>query len=141
MFLFVSIQELLCSLKSYFNVPNPSSGKNPFDDVDPYAWYGKAVLWAVEKGITNGMSDSEFGTEMTCTRAQVATFLWRAQGQPAPKASSNPFHDVDTSAWYGKAVLWAVENGVTNGMGEGIFAPDGTCTRGQIVTFMYRAIV
>ena len=120
--------------------PEPKSTNNPFTDVDVSAWYGKAVLWAVEEGVTNGMTETIFGTDMTCTRAQVATFLWRAQDNPDPKSTSNPFTDVDVNDWYGKAVLWAVENGVTKGMGEGVFAPDGTCTRGQIVTFLYRSI-
>ena len=120
--------------------PEPSSGTNPFTDVKADAYYYKAVLWAVEKGITTGTSATTFSPDASCTRAQVATFLWRAQGQPKAEKAGQTFTDVPAGQYYYNAVLWAVENGVTNGMGDGKFAPDATCTRGQIVTFLYRAL-
>ena len=120
--------------------PEPKSSTNPFSDVTESDYYYKAVLWAVEKGITTGTSATTFSPDSGCTRGQVATFLWRAQGQPAP-GGSNIFTDIASGAYYYDAVLWAVENGITNGMGNGTFAPEATCTRGQIVTFLYRAMV
>ncbi len=121
--------------------PEPAKKDNPFKDVKSNEYYYKAVLWAVENGITTGLSATTFGPNATCTRGQVATFLWRSQGEPAPKSTNNPFKDVKSSDYYFKAVLWAVENEVTQGMGGGKFAPNASCTRGQIVTFLYRAIV
>ena len=118
--------------------PEPTGTKNPFTDVKPQAYYYKAVLWAVEKGITNGVSATAFGPDRGCTRGQVVTFQWRAGGQQEPKAADNPFTDVKSDAYYYKAVLWAVENGITNGTSPDRFSPDKTCTRGQIVTFLYR---
>jgi len=120
--------------------PEPTKSDNPFTDVKADAYYYKAVLWAVENGITTGLSATTFGPNATCTRGQVATFLWRSQGEPAPASTNNPFSDVKTSDYYFKAVLWAVENNVTQGVGSGKFAPNASCTRGQIVTFLYRAI-
>jgi len=86
------------------------------------------------------MDANHFGSQNECTRAQVATFLWRAQGQPKPASNSHPFTDIKSGDYYYNAVLWAVETGVTNGMSPTTFAPDATCTRGQIVTFLYRAL-
>ena len=120
--------------------PEPAKKDNPFKDVKSNEYYYKAVLWAVENGITTGLSKTSFGPNATCTRGQVATFLWRSQGEPAPKSTNNPFKDVKSSDYYFKAVLWAVENEVTQGMGGGKFAPNASCTRGQIVTFLFRAI-
>ena len=110
-----------------------------FADVPANAYFADAVKWAVEKGITNGLSDTMFGPYESCTRAQIVTFLWRAAGSPEPKTASS-FTDVPVSAYYAKAVAWAVENGITNGMTATMFAPDATCTRGQSVTFLYRAL-
>ena len=110
-----------------------------FADVPANAYFADAVKWAVDKGITNGLSDTMFGPYESCTRAQIVTFLWRAAGSPEPKAASS-FTDVPASAYYAKAVAWAVENGITNGMTETTFAPNATCTRGQSVTFLYRAL-
>ena len=110
-----------------------------FADVSTSAYYYDAVKWAVDKGITNGLSDTMFGPYESCTRAQIVTFLWRAAGSPEPKTASS-FTDVSASAYYAKAVAWAVENGITNGMTATMFAPDATCTRGQSVTFLYRAL-
>ena len=116
-----------------------SGGTNPFTDVPVDAWYTNAVLWAVENGITTGTSATTFSPDAGCTRGQVATFLWRSQRQPSVNGE-NIFTDIAYGAYYYDAVLWAVANGITNGMGEGLFAPDATCTRGQIVTFLYRAM-
>ena len=112
---------------------------NFFYDVPNDAYFYEAVKWAVKSGVTNGLSDTMFGPYESCTRAQIVTFLWRAAGSPEPKTASS-FADVPASAYYAKAVAWAVENGITNGMTETTFAPDATCTRGQSVTFLYRAL-
>ena len=112
---------------------------NFFYDVPNGAYFYEAVKWAVENGITTGVGNDLFAPEQPCTRAQIVTFLWRAAGSPEPKAASS-FTDVPASAYYAKAVAWAVENGITNGMTETTFAPDATCTRGQSVTFLYRAL-
>ena len=114
------------------------AGNNPFIDVPAGSYYEDAVVWAVEKGITSGTSAVTFDPNGICTRAQAVTFLWRAAGSPAPK-SMNSFADVPADAYYAKAVAWAVENGITSGTGGGKFSPDATCTRAQIVTFLYRA--
>ena len=110
-----------------------------FADVPANAYFADAVKWAVDKGITNGLTDTMFGPYESCTRAQIVTFLWRAAGSPEPKTASS-FTDVPVSTYYAKAVAWAVENGITNGMTETTFAPNATCTRGQSVTFLYRAL-
>ena len=112
---------------------------NFFYDVPNGAYFYEAVKWAVKSGVTNGLSDTMFGPYESCTRAQIVTFLWRAAGSPEPKTASS-FTDVSASAYYAKAVAWAVENGITNGMTETTFAPDATCTRGQSVTFLHRAL-
>jgi len=120
--------------------PEPTSNENPFVDVAQSDYFYQAVLWAVEKGITNGVDATHFGSAQECTRAQVATFLWRAMGKPDPKSASNSFKDISAGEYYYDAVLWAVEKGITNGMSPTTFAPDDTCTRGQIVTFLYRTL-
>ena len=112
---------------------------NFFYDVPNGAYFYEAVKWAVENGITTGVGNDLFAPEQSCTRAQIVTFLWRAAGSPEPKTASS-FTDVPANAYYAKAVAWAVENGITNGMTETTFAPDATCTRGQSVTFLYRAL-
>ena len=112
---------------------------NFFYDVPNGAYFYEAVKWAVKSGVTNGLSDTMFGPYESCTRAQIVTFLWRATGSPEPKTASS-FTDVPASAYYAKAVAWAVENGITNGMTETTFAPNATCTRGQSVTFLHRAL-
>ena len=115
---------------------NPQTGV--FVDVAEGSYYEEAIDWAVEKGITNGVSNNMFAPNDPCTRAQIVTFLWRAAGSPAPKSMSS-FTDVPADAFYAKAVAWAVENGITSGTGEGKFSPNSTCTRAQAVTFLYRA--
>ena len=102
-------------------------------------WYTDAVLWAVESGITNGLTETAFGPNAVCNRAQVVTFLHRAHGSPAPKTGENPFADVPAGSFYTDAVLWALENGVTSGASATAFNPGGDCLRAQVVTFLYRA--
>lgn len=112
---------------------------SPFADVATDAYYYDAVKWAVEKGVTNGVSETLFEPDQACTRAQIVTFLWRAAGSPEPQSGSS-FADVAADAYYAKAVAWAVENGITKGTSETTFHPDETCTRAQGVTFLYRAL-
>ena len=119
--------------------PEPTSTNNPFVDVKPSDYFYKPVLWAVEKGITNGMDATHFDPTSTCTRGQAVTFLWRAEGRPAPRTQVSEFTDVQNPNDYFYApVLWAVENGITNGTGNGLFSPNMICLREQIVTFLYR---
>ena len=110
-----------------------------FTDVPAGAYYEEAVGWAVKEGITKGTSDSTFTPDGVCTRAQAVTFLWRAAGSPAAKAGSLPFADVKAGSYYDDAVRWAVENGVTVGTSATTFSPNATCSRAQIVTFLWRA--
>ena len=116
--------------------------ENPFDDVSEGKYYTDAVLWAAaqEPQITGGYDDGTFRPDQVCTRAQVVTFLWRAAGEPEPVTTVNPFKDVSASAYYFKAVLWALENGVTTGKTPTTFNPDGVCTRAHVVTFLYRSM-
>ena len=107
--------------------------KNPFTDVSAVAYYYDAVLWAVEEGITSGVTGTTFAPDASCTRAQAAVMLWRAEGSPAV-SGTNPFRDV------ADAVVWAVKNGVTQGTTAATFEPGEACTRAQIVTFLYRAL-
>ena len=118
--------------------PEPTSAVNPFTDVKEGDFFYKAVLWAVEKGITNGISATEFGSYEVTNRAQAVTFLWRYLGQPEA-AGTNAFTDVAAGEWYEAPINWAVENGVTNGMGDGAFGIDTDCNRAHAVTFLYRA--
>ena len=118
--------------------PLPASDECPFTDVPADAYYYQAVLWALENDITTGTSATTFGPDKPCTRAQVVTFLWRSHGAPIIEQSPNPFRDVDPGAYYGNAVRWAVTDGITKGTSDDKFSPDATCTRGQIVTFLYR---
>lgn len=111
-----------------------------FRDVPEGVFYTEAVQWAVANGITKGIDAAHFGPEQLCTRAQVVTFLWRFFGAPEPKAVYVPFEDVQPTAYYAKAVQWAVDRGVTNGVDAAHFCPEEPCTRGQIVTFMWRSI-
>ena len=117
--------------------PEPTGTINPFSDLSPYAYYYKAVLWAVENRITQGTSADTFSPNMTVTRGQTVTLLHRAAGSPL--AGSSAFDDVAANAYYAKAVAWAAENGITSGTGSGKFSPGADCTRGQIVTLLYRA--
>ena len=116
--------------------PEPKT-MSSFADVSMDAYYAKAVAWAVENGITTGTGDGKFSPDATCTRAQSVTFLFRAIGKLVD--SKAEFSDVLADSYYANAVDWAVENGVTNGIGDGLFGPDNSCTRAQIVTFLFRA--
>ena len=118
--------------------PEPKSADLPFTDVPADAYYAKAVAWAVENGVAKGVSETAFAPNASCTRAQIVTFLWRAQQSPA-SGGANPFVDVRADAYYYDAVLWAAKEGVTSGTGSVTFSPDVTCTRGQIVTLIYRS--
>ncbi len=115
-------------------------GANPFSDVKKGAYYYKAVLWAVSKGVTTGTSKTRFSPDAVCTRGQVVAFLWRSVGKPEI-VRQNPFTDVRKGQYYYKAVLWAVGEGITNGTAPKHFSPDETCSRGQIVTFLHRCYV
>lgn len=110
----------------------------PFQDVDLGAYYAEAVQWAVENRVTQGKSRTSFAPDESCTRAQAVTFLWRAVGCPEPQSSENPFTDVKEDEYYTQAVLWAAEQGITDGAGHSAFSPNQPCTRAQIVTFLYR---
>ena len=116
-----------------------TAAKGGFMDVPAAEYYTEPVAWAVEKGITNGTSRLTFSPESPCTRGQVVTFLWRANGSPEPKSASNPFVDVKPSDYFYKAVLWAVEQEITNGMDPTHFGPETACTRAHVVTFLWRS--
>ena len=132
----MSAAEILADL---FGDAETQPSQKGFNDVKPGDYFYDAVNWAVEKGITTGTSATTFSPNASCTRAQIVTFLWRASGSPEPKTASNPFTDVATNAYYCKAVLWAVENGITTGTSATTFSPDALCTRAQGVTFLWRA--
>ena len=121
--------------------PEPA-GMSSFTDVSADAYYAKAVAWAAEQGITGGTGDgTTFSPDAVCTRGQIVTFLWRAEKSPAV-GTANPFTDVEADAYYAGATNWAVENGITDGTGDGTtFSPADDCTRAQIVTFLYRFFV
>ena len=116
---------------------NPQTGV--FVDVATGSYYEDAVDWAVENGITQGTDDTHFSPDGICTRAQAVTFLWRTAGSPAPRLHTMPFTDVPAGNYYYDAVLWAVENGITEGTSDTTFSPNSTCTRAQIVTFLWRS--
>ena len=132
----MSAAEILADL---FGDAETQPSQKGFNDVKPGDYFYDAVNWAVEKGITTGTSATTFSPNTSCTRAQIVTFLWRASGSPEPKTASNPFTDVAANAYYCKAVLWAVENGITTGTSATTFSPDAPCTRAQGVTFLWRA--
>ena len=117
--------------------PAPKNTGTAFGDVKPGSFYEQAVAWAVENGITSGTGDGKFSPDATCTRAQSVTFLYRASGSPAVSDKAE-FSDVSTTAFYADAVAWAAKKGITTGIGGGLFGSDNDCTRGQIVTFLWR---
>ena len=119
--------------------PEPVSTDNPFADVTEGDYFYKAVLWAVENGITNGTSETTFSPNDPCTRAQVVTFLWADAGKPNSLHGDIPFKDTFVGDWFLGPVLWAVRNDITGGTGNGMFSPYATCTRGQVVTFLFKA--
>ena len=114
--------------------------QTPFDDVEPGSFYETPVAWALEKGITTGTSETTFSPLGQCQRAQVVTFLWRTFGSPEPTTAANPFVDVKETDFYYKAVLWAVEKGITNGLDDTHFGPYAYCNRAQVVTFLWRSL-
>ncbi|WP_455722666.1 S-layer homology domain-containing protein [Dysosmobacter welbionis] len=116
---------------------NPQTGV--FVDVATGSYYEDAVDWAVENGITKGTDDTHFSPDGICTRAQAVTFLWRTAGSPKPETRAMPFTDVPVGSYYYDAVLWAVENGITKGTSDTTFSPNMTCTRAQIVAFLWRS--
>ena len=134
--------QLLTLLWRAAGEPEPASDENPFVDVRSSDYYYTAVLWASEQGILAGYGRSNLcNPDGICTRGQVATILHRYFDEPAASSSTNPFTDVEEGAYYYDAVLWAVEEEITNGYGSSdIFNPDGNCTRAQVVTFLYRAL-
>ena len=119
--------------------PEPLSSNNPFTDVPEGKYFYKPVMWAVENEITKGATDTTFAPKQKCTRAQIMMFLWAAAGKPEPETTENPFTDVPSNKYYYKAILWAVENNITGGIAPDKFGPNNTCTRAQIVTFLYKA--
>ncbi len=123
-----------------YGSPEPTNTTHSFTDIEANAYYYKAVLWAVENGITTGTSTTTFSPDKTCTRGQAVTFLWRAQGRPTPKTTENPFTDVSEADYFYAPVLWAAEENITTGTSATTFSPTKTCTRGQIVTFLYRTL-
>ena len=123
--------------RTHFTIEGLSYGSSFRVDVVSGSYYEKAVAWAIENGITTGTTTSTFSPDATCTRAQAVTFLARAL--KAKAASAAEFSDVPTGSYFADAVAWAAANGVTEGIGGGLFGSDNDCTRGQIVTFLYRA--
>ena len=122
------------------NCGDGSKVESPFTDVPVDSFFFEPVLWAVENGITTGATETTFNPNGNCQRAQVVTFLWRAAGSPEPTSTNNPFKDVQPSDFYYKAVLWAVEKNITNGLTADTFGPFALCNRAQVVTFLWRAM-
>ena len=118
--------------------PAPKTqAKSPFSDIKPSHPHYKAVLWAYQKGIAKGYANGTYGVDIPCTRGQIMTFIWRYAGQPNPRKNVSPFKDKLTPA-YRTAILWGSELGITKGYSDGTFRDSVSCTRGQIVTFLYR---
>ena len=130
--------QVITFLWRYAGSPEPADAQNHFTDVPAGVFYEKPVLWALENGITNGISNNEFGPNQFCNRAQVVTFLWRLLGEPEPVVTEHHFTDVFAGSFYEQPVLWALENGITNGTTADTFSPNGQCQRSQVVTFLYR---
>ncbi len=120
--------------------PEPTITDCPFVDVKPGKYYYDAMLWALETGVTSGKDETHFAPNESCTRGQVVTFIWNAMGKPEPTGTDCPFVDVTPGKYYYNAMLWALENGITAGLDETHFGPNQTCTRGQVVTFLYNAL-
>ena len=120
--------------------PAPTITDCPFVDVKPGKYYYDAMLWALETGVTSGKDDTHFAPNETCTRGQVVTFIWNAMGKPEPTITDCPFVDTKPGKYYYNAMLWALENGVTSGTDATHFSPNQTCTRGQVVTFLYNTL-
>ena len=135
----ICIALALTAALSLIAVPASAAAKTPFTDVEAGIYYEDAVRWAMDNGVTTGTTATTFSPSAACTRGQVVTFLWRAQGQPAPTNSTNRFRDVSTESYCHDAVLWAVELGITKGTSDTAFSPQATCTRAQALTFLWRA--
>ena len=120
--------------------PEPAAITLPFTDVSSSDYFYKPVKWAFGSEITGGTSATTFSPDSNCSRAQVVTFLWRTAGQPEAKSSKCNFTDIKSDSYYYKAVLWAVEQGITGGTSATTFSPEEACTRGQVVTFLYRFV-
>ena len=135
-------EQIMTMLWRACDAPEPAGTENPFTDVKADAYYEAPVLWAYYHNpqITAGSAAGTFGVGQTCTRAQVMTFLWAAAGKPEPTTAENPFEDVSMTDYYYRAVLWAVENGITSGTTPTTFSPNTSCTRAQVVTFLYKAL-
>ena len=133
-------EQIVTFLWKAYGAEEPTNTDNPFTDVKEGKYYFKAVMWAKENNITSGKTDTKFGVKEACTREQVVTFLWKAAGKPEPTITESPFTDVKEGKYYTKAVLWALENGVTGGVSADKFGVGKTCTREQIVSFLYKAI-
>ena len=134
-------EQVVSFLYAAYNKPSINTeAENPFTDVKAGKYYYKAVMWAYQNGITGGVGGGKFGVGQSCTREQVVTFLWTAAGKPGFTAAESPFTDVKPGKYYYKAVMWAAENGITGGVGGGKFGVGQTCTRAQIVTFLYKAM-
>ena len=129
--------QLMTFLWRMMGSPEPETRTAPYIDVEKDMYYNDAILWAVENKLANGTDGISFSPEMTLTRGQAVTFLWRTAGMPEP-AGTHTFADVADTDYYAKAVQWAAENGITSGTGDGCFSPEVPCTRGQILTFLYR---
>lgn len=130
--------QVVSFLWNAFGRPEPDLDDNPFVDVKASKYYYKPTLWAVRNGITSGVDATHFNPDGDCTRAQVVTFLWSAMQKPACDSEALPFEDVSPKKYYAKAVLWAYENGITGGTDATHFSPNTTCTRAQVVTFLYK---
>ena len=133
----VNINSLIAGKENLY-IEGLPSGDTLFRDVKATDYFYEPVCWAVDNGITAGITMHDFSPNMPCTRGQAVTFLWRAAGSPKPKSSVMPFIDISQGAYYYKAVQWAVENGITAGVSSTSFAPEAPCTRGQIVSFLWR---
>ena len=118
--------------------PSPKAKKTDFKDVNSSDYFFKAVIWAVEQGITTGVSKEKFDPQGVCTRAQTVTFLWRMAGKPEPKTTTCKFGDVKSSDYFFKATIWASEKKIVAGYSDGTFQPKGKCLRRQMVTFLYK---
>lgn len=132
--------QIMTFLWRAYGSATPTCTSNPFADVDENAYYYDAILWAIENGITTGISADAFGPDTSCNRAQAVTFLYRAAGSPTVSGTVG-FSDVASDSYYKDAVSWAVANGITSGTGNNQFPPADTCTRAQIVTFLWRNLV
>lgn len=128
------------NIEAVFVPKEDKTEQGMFSDVSTDSYYYDSVKWAVENGITQGTGEDKFSPDAECTRVQAITFLWRAAGCPAPKNRDLSFTDVDADAYYADAVLWAIENGITQGTGRSLFSPDSVCDRAQIITFIMRAL-